>query len=92
MDIVIPIVVLAVICAVAAGGFVMIRRSNPHADTDSTDSGVPKTDTDDNRPLGDTDEAHDEINPHDLPLTHPGREEAEQVAGGGDGTTRGPLP
>jgi hypothetical protein len=92
MDIVIPIVVLAVICAVAAAGFVMIRRSNPHADTDSTDRGIPKTDTDDNRPLGDTDEAHDEISPHDLPLTHPGREEAEQVAGGGDGTTRGPLP
>jgi hypothetical protein len=92
MEIVIPIVVLAVICAAAAFGFTVIRRRNPHADTDATDSGVPKTDTDDSRPLGDTDEAHDEINPHDLPLTHPGREEAEQVAGGSDGTTRGPLP
>jgi hypothetical protein len=92
MDIVIPIVVLALICAVAAIAFAKIRRTNAAADTDSTDSGIPKTDTDDNRPLGDTDEAHDEINPHDLPLSHPGREEAEEVAGGADGTTRGPLP
>ena len=92
MDILIPVLVLAVICAIAALAFVMIRRQNPSADVDSTDSGIPKTDTDDNRPLGDTDEAHDEISPHDLPLSHPGREEAEEVAGGADGTTRGPLP
>ena len=92
MEIVIPIVVLALICAVAAFGFTVIRRRNPAADVDASDSGVPKTDTDDNRPVGDTDEAHDEINPHDLPITHPGREEAEQLAGGSDGTTRGPLP
>jgi hypothetical protein len=92
MDIVIPVLVLAVIVGIAAFGFVTIRRRNPAADTDSTDNAIPKTDTDDNRPLGDTDEAHDEINPHDLPLSHPGREEAEEVAGGADGTTRGPLP
>jgi hypothetical protein len=29
---------------------------------------------------GDTPEAHDEINPHDLPAGHPGREAAEQQA------------
>jgi hypothetical protein len=29
---------------------------------------------------GDTPEAHDEINPHDLPAGHPGREEAERQA------------
>ena len=46
---------------------------------------------DDETPLGDTPEAHDEINPHDLPLDHPGREEAEEMAGGDEGTTRGPL-
>src|SRR4051812_3838994 len=43
---------------------------------------------------GDTPEAHDEINPHDLPAGHPGREEAERQAEeqpGDDGarTTRG---
>jgi hypothetical protein len=44
----------------------------------------------DNRtPAGDTPEAHDEINPHDLPPDHPGRREAEAQAGGEAGTTRG---
>jgi hypothetical protein len=37
---------------------------------------------------GDTPEAHDEISPHDLPLDHPGRAEAERLAAD-DGTTRG---
>ena len=36
-----------------------------------------------------TPEAHDEISPHDLPLDHPGREEAEHQAGGEEGETRG---
>jgi hypothetical protein len=43
------------------------------------------------RPLGDTAEAHDEITPHDLPLDHPGRAEAERLAAEGDGTTRGTV-
>ena len=38
---------------------------------------------DDDRPLGDTPEAHDEINPRDLPPDHPGREAAEEQAGRG---------
>jgi HAMP domain-containing protein len=48
---------------------------------------------DDSTPAGDTPEAHDEINPHDLPPDHPGRRAAEEQAGGegpGEaGTTRG---
>jgi hypothetical protein len=44
---------------------------------------------DDQTPAGDTPEAHDEINPHDLPPDHPGRQEAEAQAGGEGGTTRG---
>jgi hypothetical protein len=48
---------------------------------------------DDETPLGDTPEAHDELNPHDLPIDHPGRKEAERQAGDpdedGDRTTRG---
>ena len=44
---------------------------------------------DDERPLGDTPEAHDEINPHDLPLDNPGRQEAERLAEGEEDTTRG---
>jgi hypothetical protein len=36
--------------------------------------------------LGDTAQAHDEINPHDLPADHPGRQAAEdQAAGAGAG-------
>jgi hypothetical protein len=45
---------------------------------------------DDERPAGDTPEAHDEITPHDLPKGHPGRPEAERRAEASeDGTTRG---
>ena len=45
----------------------------------------------DERPLGDTDQAHDEISPEDLPKDHPARKEVEDQAGGGGGTTRGPV-
>jgi hypothetical protein len=44
---------------------------------------------DNTTPAGDTPEAHDELNPHDLPPDHPGREAAEEQAGGEEGTTRG---
>jgi hypothetical protein len=46
---------------------------------------------DDATPAGDTPEAHDEISPHDLPVDHPGRLEAERQAGDHDEdrTTRG---
>ena len=37
---------------------------------------IPDNDT----AAGDTPEAHDEINPHDLPAGHPGREAAEKQA------------
>ena len=43
----------------------------------------------DERPLGDTPEAHDEIIPEDLPKDHPGRKEAERQATTGDGTVQG---
>ena len=46
---------------------------------------------DDETPLGDTPEAHDEISPHDLPKGHPGRKAAEEQAGGGGGTTEGDV-
>ncbi|HEU4976205.1 MAG TPA: hypothetical protein VFT50_14020 [Baekduia sp.] len=44
---------------------------------------------DDERPLGDTPEAHDEIIPEDLPKGHPGRAEAERRAAEGEGVVRG---
>jgi hypothetical protein len=59
---------------------------SPHTDEANEPLG-PMT-PDSQTPLGDTPEAHDEISPHDLPPDHPGRAEAERLAGE-DGTTRG---
>ena len=64
-------------------------KAPPH-DSEASEPLGPMT-PDDETPAGDTPEAHDEISPHDLPPGHPGREEAERQAGGGDDTTRGDL-
>jgi len=45
--------------------------------------------TDDERPLGDTPEAHGELNPHDIPPDNPARHEAERHVGGEGADTRG---
>jgi hypothetical protein len=74
--------------------------TQPPRQTDQPDHEPPPHDEEADEPLGpmtpdpqtslgDTPEAHDEISPHDLPLDHPGRPEAERLAGGDDGTTRG---
>ena len=63
------------------------HEAPPH-DEDSGEPLGPMT-PDEETPLGDTPEAHDEISPHDLPPGHPGREAAEQQSGGGEGTTEG---
>jgi hypothetical protein len=45
---------------------------------------------DEETPLGDSPEAHDEVSPHDLPPDHPGRREAERQARESEsGTARG---
>lgn len=85
----IPVLILLAICAIAAIGFRVIT-SRGGGDADSSDN-IPRQQADPGRPLGDTTEAHDEINPHDLPKDNPGREVAEHQVGP-DGTTRGPLP
>jgi hypothetical protein len=64
-----------------------IGEAPPH-DSEASEPLGPMT-PDEETDLGDTPEAHDEITPHDLPLDHPGREEAEREAGGGEGTVRG---
>ena len=83
----IPLVILLVICAVAAIGFRVLTGSN-RSDADATDN-VPNQPATTDRPLGDTPEAHDELNPHDLPLSNPGRQTAEKMAQGAEGTTTG---
>jgi len=63
------------------------NEAPPH-DKESSEPLGPMT-PDDETPLGDTPEAHDEVSPHDLPPDHPGRDEAERQAGGDEGTTSG---
>lgn len=50
---------------------------------------VPSIGMDDETPLGDSPEVHGTISPRDLPVGHPGRQEAERQAGGWGGRTRG---
>jgi hypothetical protein len=87
MEIALPIIVLALVCAGAYFAFRTIGTSR-RAETDSDDP-VPRLSEDEARPLGDTPEAHDEINPHDLPPDHPGRHKAEEMAAGDEGETAG---
>lgn len=82
----IPVLLLTVICTIAAIAYRVIASRG--SDTDSGQGGVPKQEARDDRPLGDTPDAHDEINPHDLPLSNPGRHTAEEIAGN-EGTTTG---
>lgn len=63
------------------------HQAPPHDEDEGEPSAPPGTDHE--TALGDTPDAHDEISPHDLPLDHPGRVEAERLAGGESGTTRG---
>jgi hypothetical protein len=56
------------------------RPEAPPHDKESSEPLGPMT-PDEETPMGDTPEAHDEISPHDLPKDHPGRVEAEKQAG-----------
>ena len=85
------------ILALLVGGYVafnalLATRVDRDAASDSSDP-VPSTHLvpDNETPAGDTPEAHDEINPHDLPKDHPGRQAAEDEAGDMEGTTRGSV-
>lgn len=53
------------------------------------DSPFPGIGFDDQTPLGDSPELHDEITPHDLPPGHPARRKSEAQARHGGDTTRG---
>jgi len=78
-----------IIAALVAGWFVLngAARRNVASRNDSVgDAMSDETEPlpsahlipDDETAAGDTPEAHDEINPHDLPPGHPGRPAAEQ--------------
>jgi hypothetical protein len=95
------IVPIAILGVLVLGFFVLnallARRSlarhggDPETAQEDGDDGMPAAHVipDDERPLGDTAEAHDEISPHDLPLDSPARRAAERQAAHRDGTTRG---
>ena len=68
------------------------EKAPPH-DEDADEPLGPLT-PDDETAVGDTPEAHDEINPHDIPRGHPGRRAAEEQAeaeGDGARTTPGDV-
>lgn len=75
----------------SAGGYAEDRQAEHDGgprDRGSKEPLGPLT-PDDDVPLGDTAEAHDEITEHDLPKGHPGRAAVARQAGGGEKTTRG---
>jgi hypothetical protein len=82
--------VVVLLAAICIGVFAVYRTAGTSSDaaTDNAD-GTPRLRAEGNRPLGDTPQAHDEINPHDLPPDHPGRHAAEDMAEGDDGSTSG---
>jgi hypothetical protein len=67
-----------------------ISMPSDHEDNrDSSEPLGPLT-PDEETPLGDTSQAHDELTPHDMPKGHPGRKEVERLADESEsGTTRG---
>jgi hypothetical protein len=85
---IIPMTGAALWVATARSKTPPVRTERDPAAADSDDP-FPGVGAEDERPLGDTPEAHDEISPHDLPAGHPGRGEAERQAGGLGGTTSG---
>ena len=63
------------------------HEAGPH--DDEADEPLGPATPDDQTDLGDTPEVHDEISPHDLPVDHPGRAEAERLAEAEGDTTSG---
>lgn len=99
----IAIAILLLIIAIAYGAQrlmaarVLSGEGSVEKAQSDADNPVPAVLTvpDDSTPAGDTPDAHDEISPHDVPLGHPGRQAAEDMASQddaedpGSGTTRG---
>jgi hypothetical protein len=95
---IIPGVILAAILLVYAGiNWGITKRQLERHDGDigaemaDNEDPIPSSHLipDDVRPAGDTPEAHDELNPHDVPLSSPIREDVEEQAGDEQGATRG---
>lgn len=90
---VVPVLILLGIVAVGAAGHMGLRKHVENVDGDTALPAAHIEAEDDSTDLGDTEQAHDEVSPHDLPKAHPGRIEAEYQAGErserDEGVTRG---
>lgn len=82
-------IAVLVLTAIVAGVAIFYRLMAGKGSESDPQGGLPKLPADAGRPLGDTQEAHDEINPHDFPADSPGRKPAEAMARGEEGTTGG---
>jgi len=75
------LIVIAYFAVNAAGSRRIAERhgGDPERAVEDSEDPVPSTHLipDDQRPLGDTPQAHDELNPRDIPLDNPARREAE---------------
>jgi hypothetical protein len=97
------IVIALIILIVLVGAFFAVNRAiqqrqmakhggDVEAALSDSDDSLPSAPhiADSDRPLGDTPEAHDELNPHDVPKwDRATRGAAEEQAGGLEGTTGG---
>ena len=99
MAILIAVIILAALVAAffVVNAAIQRRQMNKHggdveaalSDSDDSLPAAPHI-TDSDRPLGDTSEAHDELNPHDVPKwDRATRGAAEEQSGGLGGTTGG---
>lgn len=82
-------VVILALAALLAGVAVFYRMLAGRGSEEHPQGGLPKLPADAGRPVGDTKEAHDEINPRDFPHDSVNRKPAEAIAGGEEGTTGG---
>jgi hypothetical protein len=97
------LIVVVIIAALVAGWFLLnsvarkrVAQRHDSIEDAMSDEREPLPSAhlipDDQTPAGDTPEAHDEINPHDIPRGHPGCRAAEDQADAGEDeerTTRG---
>ncbi|MEA2290849.1 MAG: hypothetical protein QOD55_2846 [Solirubrobacteraceae bacterium] len=86
---IVPMTAAALWVAMSRSKTIGLPENPQDASVAASDDPFPGVGADDQRPLGDTPEAHGELSPHDLPKDHPGRAAAEDQAEELGGTTPG---
>jgi hypothetical protein len=77
---IIPLTAVALWIATARAKTVEEGGRLRDASVDDNEDPFPGVGVDQEVPLGDTPELHDDVDPHDLPKDHPGRKAAERLA------------